>query len=490
MDADSKNPTARRSLALAVGAYALALLMTGIGAFVTASFWKSLPQARAQQLNQTQLQNRWGALLKSAPQAAREGCLLWDAARELIPMLSPRASQPPQIGQRLREAMSAPSTHASRLLVAAVLMAQAESDGRTPEQRWLAIKPYIESGATAPYAHFSVASHAAMAQLYREFLVGDGTAASLADTGSEAYTTFLQFFIPRLRVIAEQRSAAGDAAGAELCRKTGRRLLREWTLEPGRVGTRLVAADLLARELEGDPSCAKLVESLRAWRKSYRDSARQRPTPVLAAGGDEPDLCSAEHAALVGSVATSVWLFVATTVAGLAALALSWALLRGFAVLCDWRIFALGGLVAIATTVSAGIVIRDGGPAVGDDLRGLMIRVTTPTLAKPKRSDPFAPVYRAQLPWAAAGWTVAVLAAGGLLGAALYRRNRLAGAAGALGIGWLLIAVAWTVQSAWGSVRVNRYESALADAYRKGVYAAVAGDSAEALLAPLRDWQP
>lgn len=493
MDPVSKNPAARQSPALAIGVLAGALLLTIVGAIVAALFWRQLPFAQVKAAS-SEFRARHDALLGRISGEALDGKILWGAASVIAPQVLPRAREVRSTGKELQDAMSLRSTQLGRLIVATSILARAESEGRAGEQAWAAAKPYLQGLERASFAHFGAALQNVWIEIFRTPPVQEGTAHQAASQSmvqnGEAFTPVLQFLIPRLKAMAEQRTAAGDVAGADVCRKTSRRLLREWTLEPGRVGTRLVAADLLTRELDGDPANGKLVESLRAWRKAYRDSARQRPTPLLGVGGDEPDLCPAEHAALVGSVATSLWLFVATAAAGLAALALSWALLRESAAIRDWRILAAGGIVAIAATASAGMVIRNGGPAVGDDLRGLMARVAGPKPVKPKRADTWHPVYRAQLPWAAAGWTVVALAAGALGGAALYGKNRLAGAAGVLAIGWLLIAIAWTAQSAWGGVRVNRYESALADAYRKGVYAAVAGDSAEALLAPLRDWRP
>ncbi|MEP0843617.1 MAG: hypothetical protein HRF43_13015, partial [Phycisphaerae bacterium] len=45
--------------------------------------------------------------------------------------------------------------------------------------------------------------------------------------------------------VAAEREQAGDEAGAAACRDLLLRLLREWVLEDGPAGARLLAADLL-----------------------------------------------------------------------------------------------------------------------------------------------------------------------------------------------------------------------------------------------------
>ena len=490
MDPRSKDRAEKRRPAVALTVLGCALLGTVAGTALSVKLWRGLPQSQAAGLEQNQIQTHWLALLRNAPTSAREGTAVADAARELMPAIAPQGMAAPQIGQRLRNAMGAPSTHVGRLLVAAAILAQGESEGRPVEQAWPALKPYLESSPTAPYAHFAAAREDVLRQVYRELSIRDGTAAALATVGPELLSPFLQYFLPRMILLEQARLAAGDPSGAELCRKAVRRLLREWTLEPGNVGTRLVAADLLARDLMRDPTNEKLVSALRSWRSAYRDAARIRPTAMLSVSGSEPDPAPAESAALVGAVAGSVWLSIAAVLTGIVALVLNWAIFRDSSVLGDWRTFAGGGLIAIGVCAAAAITIRTAGPAIRTDLRGMMARADRAAPAAPKRADEWHSAYRAQLPWVAAGWTFAALAAGAFSAAMVLRRNRLGSAAGVLAIGWALIVLSWVAQSAWGLSRLSRYETALADAYRKGSYAAIAGDSAEALLAPLREWRP
>jgi hypothetical protein len=488
MDAQARKPAETVSVATLLMLIGGALLATLAGAVLSLGLWSGLPQAQVAKLQRSEIQARWQASLRNAPSVAREGVAIADAAGELAPAITPQARAAPQIGNALRNAMGAPSTQAGRLLVAAAILAQGESEGRTPEQVWGAIRPYLESGATAPYPHFAAARESLLRQAYAVPPVRAGTAAALAAIGPELLSPFLQFFVPRVRAIGQAWAAAGDPAGAELCGKVVRRLLREWVLEAGPPGTRLVAAELLMREMRGSEENAALVAALSAWRAAYLEPARQRGAAALGLG--DVNLCPAEHAAVAGSVAASIWLLVSTLVAAIGGIGLAWKIFLNRGALRRAPILALGGLVGVAAIVACGVVLRSAGSAAVDDIRSLMDRAGRGKTTESKRSDVWLPVYRAQIVWAAAGWTTGALVAGVVAGAALHARNRLAGGAAVLLIAWALIAMSAAVVAGWGHSRLSRYETALADAYGKGVYAAVAGDSAEDLLAPIRAWRP
>lgn len=89
-----------------------------------------------------------------------------------------------------------------------------------------------------------------------------------------------------------------DPAAAAECRALWRRWLRSIALEPGSLPLRLLAAEALADDLEGDEALAAIRTELRDWHAATRDRLRAQPAEVLAATA-MPGVAPAEHARLL-----------------------------------------------------------------------------------------------------------------------------------------------------------------------------------------------
>ena len=137
-----------------------------------------------------------------------------------------------------------------------------------------------------------------------------------------------------------RRTADDDSA--EMCRLITWRLLRQWTLDPGPAGLRLLAADLLAKDLTRSGTNTttatpnQLARQLRAWRERYHDNADLSTTikhgniPLLRPHlGPDPEPWKYRN--LLGALSWLVWTASATCAAALATLVcLPWCLSATF----------------------------------------------------------------------------------------------------------------------------------------------------------------
>lgn len=371
-----------------------------------------------------------------------------------------------------------------RLIQAAVVLRELDRGRAAPQSWWPAIEPYLQGLDRADFSHNAAVYRRALAEGYIRAGRPPYVALDLANAQvGNAFHAPLVFLVTRLQVLERARRDAGDAAGADLCRRTVRRVLRQFILEPGPIGTRLGAADLLADELDGTaaaPASApatqpaavptdaerRLAALLREWREKYRAAALSRPMSQFTFAA-RPAFDWPAHDRALGACVLAGWLAAAGVAAALLAILFGRFWIRRRAAGPRW-----GPLLAVAL-VPAGLCVLHGfvwqwaiGAALTDDLR---------------RDLPLHPFY---------GGVSAIVAI--VLIAVIWgwrTKAKLPATCGALAAAtWLLLAVGVTVSAVAGRFALATYMDRSAAALANE-YAALVGDDA-ATLQPLRDWNP
>ncbi|MBI5863943.1 MAG: hypothetical protein HZB38_05455 [Planctomycetes bacterium] len=389
----------------------------------------------------------------------------------------------------LQTAMATPTSQFGRLQVVAMLIAQGYARDQSPDVLWPTIKPYLEGLEGAKLDSLSGAFELTAAEANHLAPMHDGTARQAAANMEDVHAPVLEFLFEQLQRLRTSRSAAGDTAGAALCTSILRHLLADWTLESGRVTLRLLAADLLARELEGDRECAGVVAALRAFRKAYRDAARQRPEAVLGVGS-EPNLCPAEHLNLVRSVAAVFWTLLATFVSGALAVGFFGVLLFKPAGARGGGALALGAIAAVASLVVLILTVQTPGGALIDDVRYILLRHLSSPPATNAAAARWASVYYAQLPRAALLTTLFASAAAALASWLIAEKTRrVSCVAMTLLTLWVVTGTGCVAAGVWGRRALNQYETALAKAHQAGVLTSLTGLQGEDALRPVRVWR-
>jgi len=356
-----------------------------------------------------------------------------------------------------------------------------ERRGEPIENWWPQLHVFFQGMRQANLSHYQAALVRDWARAYELAGFGPGTARSLAeDLVAQRHGPFLQFFTSRVRRLIADRLHAGDAAAARVCRTTLYRLLRQWVLEPGPAGLRLLAADLLAQAAEHDPAAGgsaaaqELARELRAWRSAYREALRRLPIGVFDPHR-KPALDPAADQRLLQCVALTNWLAAALLVVAAAALV---ALLRG-----PRRVLRPGNATLVWGALLVGALVVLGGLGA--------VWLWPDWLRTDLRGDFSSLRYLWRHPFVAAG-----IALVGLLLAALLRPGPRAGKStfasrlGAAGAGaWLLLAVGLWAAATAGQIAHSRCERAIRAACEDSI-SAVAGPHAQRLLARLHDWEP
>lgn len=415
------------------------------------------------------------------PPEAREALALRQASNALTGAFT-GVVEPDQLSSTVGTAVNTLSrSQVGRLQQAAARIWLLEQAGEPVEKWWPSLRVFFDGMQRANLGHYQRALTQHWARAYESVHLGRGTAYGLAeDLVGHPHGPFLQFFAQRLRRVIDEREQTGDVAAATTCRRVLYRLLRQWVLEPGSVGLRLLAADLLADDLETDPAAAApktrvLVQDLRAWRSMYRRAARQRPTAILAPQR-KPALAPAAHQRLVSRVGLTTWLGSATVAAGVAALALGWLWLsRGRAAVGGRRLALHAPLVAVLVS-GAGVA---------------WILVWPEWIHADLRADFSSFHYWWRHPFVAAGLTLALVIVAGLL-PPLVSGGRVQASArlGAIAVEtWLMLGVILWCSVTAGEFARRDYERATRAAHQDA-FAAIAGPDAERSLARLRRWEP
>ncbi len=454
------------------------LLVAAVGVSLMAgvqlrAFWLRLPGVYVHRTAPVAMRQVLEQAQRSMPAAAREGLAaariseLFTAAWRDADSLTTGRAEARQWVATLRQ------TQLGRVQLAAFALLEAEQAGTPAEDRWPVIEPLLKGLDQATLAHSldAAMAHYAAALRAPPLAYDPATARAYADLlVRQPHGPLLQHLVAALDEVAAARADADDGS-AEACHAVQRRLLREWVLEAGPAGLRLLAADLLAARLETTE--AGLAERLRAWRRAYREVAEVRPVPLpLLSLRQEPDSDPAGHARLAGAVYWLAWL--AGAACGVAAVTVIGMALGLTGVLRNppRRTYALAAVLTVAVVAAAGWLLAALAPAwCHEDLRRL--------------GD--AQAGTARLPIVAIVAAAAALVAAGV-GLAIrgdhtprYARTALLGL-----MSWLLLAGVLLAGVGLAAGALKAYTAA----EDGGTYAALAGAQAEQWLADLRAWHP
>ena len=394
---------------------------------------------------------------------------------------------PARLPQMLDETRAAAGrlrhTQLARLQLATLGMLQLEHEGLPADQCWPKLQGHLAGLDAAQFPHFMAELLDAEAGIYIRLGLPIGNAQQIALRNlGYAHGPFLQLFVARMRRIADERRQAGDPATADYCTRLTARLLREWLLLPGPVGLRLLAAELLADELDHRDlatilgSTGGIAEKCRAWRTAYRTAAASLPPPgpMMLRVGDEPVAVSTKP--LRRFLSLIVLLGPATAAASAVALA-SAAL---------WPVPRARRSSAIARAGPAVLAVGIAGSLGWVLLAGLPATVFEESFRLQVQDLDSAPTARLG---AATGIVISVAIAamwGWWRCAACSRRVAFAGAAS---ITWLFASALFLAVTLAAGAAVSGYNARMAAPFDEQL-AALAPPNAAGLLDDLRAWNP
>jgi len=435
-------------------------------------------------LRSESIQNAQRTAFSNAPPEARQGLAL-----ALISEAGAAALRDPD---RVRQAIADAGNYARlatrsqlpRLQAAALRIRALEAANEPVASWWPAVAPYLSGLDSAHFPHFAEELRAAWVATYDALGMPPGMAYELASRAvGHPHGPLLQYLSRVTRDMARQLEAS-DPAAAQDVERAVTRLLREWVLAPGPAGLRLLAADLLAEWLEdgslanraaaeGAPdSRARLAASLRDWRQRYRDEARRRPL-TLFAPTRAPALAPAAHEALLRRVGLLLSLAGVLASAGPFSMLFVWPwLARARRASTRWSVALVGALATLAGALLASWLL-------GRFARDL-------NLADLRR------LYAGDVLHLVAPAMTCALAVCGLLAATLWLRGHASWPArlGAVSVSLLLMSAGAVQGGVWFAESARRHYERETRVAAQDEYAAIAGADAEALLAPLRAWQP
>lgn len=295
----------------------IALVVSAVDLARIRGLWRSLPGPSLSRVD-------WDAFQQARSQysqKAREGWILAIVSNHL----TTARHHPGELATLLDDARAGAAmlrdTQLGRLQLAALTLLRLEQDNVPPEDWWNQVRGYLDGLERAAFDHFMPELITAEAAAFTRLGLGPGSAQRLALTRlGGKHTPLLQYLAERLQRVADELRQAGDLPAAERCERMIRRLLRQWLLAPGPDGVRLLAAELLADQLDAGAAtidAAELAEKCRRWRTAYRARAASLPdhAPLLRIG-DEP-------APDAGSTHLGTWLIrIGWTAAALLAAAL------------------------------------------------------------------------------------------------------------------------------------------------------------------------
>jgi hypothetical protein len=474
---DVSKPSAVLPVVILLGAL-LASVPAGCSAV---RLWRRLPARHVARVELPELEAAFERVNRAITPEAREGLALREASRTLSGALT-NAVEPDQLQPTVTRAVSSLTrSQLGRLQLAAARMWLLEQRGEPIEDWWPSLHVFLVGLQRANFEHYQVALTQHWAAAYQAVGLGPGTAYELAeDLVGHPHGPFLEFFVPRLRRVVAERERAGDQAAAATCRRVLTGLLKQWVLEPGSAGLRLLAADLLAESLETGVGsegveAQAIAQDLRQWRSAYHEAARRRPVATLGVHR-KPALAPAAHERLFARIGLMTWLGSATLTAGVVAILCVWSWVRQ-------RQAATGRARLALCGFSAALIVTIGGV--------LWVHLRPDSIRADLRSDFSALYYWWRHPFVAAGLTLIVLLVMGRLQASASSvKRRFPARLGAAAAGtWLVLALMlWSC--AWVGERARRdYELATRAAYQHPMEA-VTGSDAESMLARLRRWEP
>ncbi len=489
MKASHDPPAHERPLPRIIPVLLAALLLSAVSVTIAVSFTRALPLGSMLRIGNTRVRSTLEAAARALVGESRDGLLL----AQLGSLFSDGWKHPANALMREKQ-ISDVAPHLSQVGVARLiqlaarlnstehaLAALGSAPAGAPQAGWSVAKPYLEGWEKRQLSHEQLALRAAIARAYESLGLRPGTALALAGSYvGHALNPLLEYLTPQIERLAAEAEQAGDAKGAASARRAFARLLRQWTLEPGPAGLRLLAADLLAGHLErrsadhaGGDAAPAIVTGLRSWRAAYLAAAAARPTPVFQVAEDVARAVP-EQSRLLGVYMLMLWLATGCGAAALLALATGWTLLR-----------------PRAPVRVSGLLLR--GSGLGLFAAGLLcigwLLALEPQVRLDMRMDPANVRYWPKFAIGAAASALLVITT---LASLLKRRAphlRLGGATA------LAAAYCWLAFSIFGGLgpiayrQLAAYETALAAAHADPI-ASVAGPQADSFLDPLRAWEP
>jgi len=251
------------------------------------------------------------------------------------------------------------TTQLGRVQQAAVQLVALHRTGAPLEQWWPRVQPFLVGLEQAHFAHHQAKLLDAHTRAYETLHLSPAAAYGLAEYQlGQHHGGFLQLFAAGMQRLIAERQAAGDREAVRTCRAVLRRLLQQWVLEPGPAGLRLLAAELLVRELPADaavPALAAISQDLRRWRAAYNQALRTRPADLFALTGG-PALCPTELERMVVALVSLSWVGVATVLCAAFAAAIGWAWIVAGGAVVPARLALLHGAAIVAVVLFAGQV--------------------------------------------------------------------------------------------------------------------------------------
>ena len=458
-------------------------LLLGVLSFWAAfGFWSRMPIGRIRALRTEDYRAMYASVNRALGGAAYEGELHRYLSDILTESLTGRLT-PEKLAEKMN-LNSSPRDTSSLWRVQLATGRMRQLDGST-EDVWPAVHTWLEGLEKAHFNHRQGALSEVWALAYRNAGLDEGTAAEMGYSYVEnPHGPFLEYFVGRMGELIERRRAAGDGAAADLCEKILLTLLRDWVLEAGPPGPRLLAAEKLAEFLGRaappvDGLDAAGIEALRndlvQWRSSYVEALARQPIAVLSPRR-EPALTPMEHERLLRGAALVSWITAAAIAAGATALILTGVRIARRGANSAWRRAWLGAAVATLLVLAGGLA---------------WIVLTPEAMRADFRSDFSSLQYTWRHPFIAGGAALLLTAL-----AALLRRRDESGKDGfparwKAGV-WLLfcgLTVALLAGVLIGERARRGYERELRTAYDNPIVA-VLGQDGEQRLDRLRQWTP
>jgi len=470
---------AGRGWPIAVLVIAAALTIAGLVELHTA--WVNLPMSKLDALSPNAVVQAFRAARTSWTGDVRSGMLMAIISSHFTTALH----QPERLSDLYEDARNGYSmiagTQLARLQLAAMAMLRFERDKVPVANWWGGLEQFRAGLENASFRHCLPELLAANAAVYVQLGAGAGTARrSAQNVVGYPHGPFLEYFAEQSERIARAREQAGDGAAAAACRQLVRRLLRQWTLDPGPPAVRLLAAELLVNSLEADrttsapAASAEIVRGLRHWRDAYRDQAAQRPAPLPIISSSYvplPDQQVDDRLRL--TLAILLWVTPALIAAAVITLVAATPWLRRPGAAGGLRAALIGGLLLGAVLlVAGGLYMQLNHAGAQADLH----RVGTTDVGWPR------------YPFVAAAAVVVVA----LLVAAWPVRggSRLVRVAAWVTTMTIVLAAAALAVGIWAQVATTNYEARTAALMDSDALKAIAGPAADRDLDPLRAWTP
>lgn len=418
------------------------------------------------------------AAYQSAPPAAAAGMRMLEGGSDFTAALMKVQPIEDVAKRTTARAQQTSDSRLPRLFQAGLAMLALERLDTPPDQQWKTLEPYLSGLGDASFAHFHRNASASLASAMISLGLSPGVAAEAVEMRfGSSYGPFLQYFTGRLFALAAAFSQAeATAPAAQQCRSIALHLLKQWTLDPGPAGLRLLAADLLIRELRasgaGDPTTQRVAADLGQWTQAYRRESHRRPIGQFDLSR-QPALAVGEYRQLRNALAMTAWTGGAAAAAALLLIALSWT--------------ALGGKKLDSTTNMRGMTLGTAGGAF----------IVLCAMAILFRADDLLADFSwawIRLPLYAGGMTLVMAGMAAFISAgAVQRTGTLAdrlfaifcGSSG----GAVLLAAAFLLAVLYAGSAQRAYDAATEVAFRDE-FRAMAGTSADQFLASLRAWKP